>query len=210
MASSILLRSCRCKVSAARATAPVRPSVRSVVVRAQSQDKNVDILKPVVTAAIANLILAAPSLAEAGKIFDFNLTLPIMASEFLLLMVFLEKTWFTPVGKVLDDRDALLREKLGAVKDNSGDVEKLVSEAADILKQARAETTAMINEKKNAKQAELDAVYATAKAKITDEVESAIAVLEKESAAVLKKLDSQVDNISAEVLKRVLPAGVKL
>jgi hypothetical protein len=49
----------------------------------------------------------------------------------------------------------------------------------------------MINEKKNAKQAELDAVYATAKAKITDEVESAIAVLEKESAAVLKKLDSQ-------------------
>jgi F-type H+-transporting ATPase subunit b len=39
-----------------------------------------------------------------------------MASEFLLLMVFLEKTWFTPVGKVLDDRDALLREKLGAVK----------------------------------------------------------------------------------------------
>jgi F-type H+-transporting ATPase subunit b len=210
MASSILLRSCRCKVSAARATAPVRPSVRSVVVRAQSQDTNVDILKPVVTAAIANLILAAPSLAEAGKIFDFNLTLPIMASEFLLLMVFLEKTWFTPVGKVLDDRDALLREKLGAVKDNSGDVEKLVSEAADILKQARAETTAMINEKKNAKQAELDAVYATAKAKITDEVESAIAVLEKESAAVLKKLDSQVDNISAEVLKRVLPAGVKL
>jgi len=210
MAASILLRSCRCKVSAARATAPVRPSVRSVVVRAQSQDTNVDILKPVVTAAIANLILAAPSLAEAGKIFDFNLTLPIMASEFLLLMVFLEKTWFTPVGKVLDDRDALLREKLGAVKDNSGDVEKLVSEAADILKQARAETTAMINEKKNAKQAELDAVYATAKAKITDEVESAIAVLEKESAAVLKKLDSQVDNISAEVLKRVLPAGVKL
>ncbi|GAX80709.1 hypothetical protein CEUSTIGMA_g8144.t1 [Chlamydomonas eustigma] len=210
MASSVMLRSSRCKVSAARASAPVRPSVRSVVVRAQSQDKTIDMVKPVLTAAIANLILAAPSLAEAGKIFDFNLTLPIMASEFLLLMVFLEKTWFTPVGKVLDDRDALLREKLGAVKDNSGDVEKLVAEAADILKQARAETTAMINEKKNAKQAELDAVYATAKAKVTAEVESAIAALEKESGVVLKNLDSQVDKISAEVLKRVLPSGVKL
>ena len=32
-----------------------------------------------------------------------------MASEFLLLMVFLEKTWFTPVGKVLDERDGMIR-----------------------------------------------------------------------------------------------------
>ncbi len=39
-----------------------------------------------------------------------------MISEFLLLMIFLEKTWFTPVGKVLDDRDKLIRDKLGAVK----------------------------------------------------------------------------------------------
>jgi F-type H+-transporting ATPase subunit b len=45
----------------------------------------------------------------AGKIFDFNLTLPIMAGQFLLLMVFLDKTWFTPVGKVLDSRDGELR-----------------------------------------------------------------------------------------------------
>ena len=39
-----------------------------------------------------------------------------MVTEFLLLMVFLEKTWFTPVGEVLDKRDKALREKLGSVK----------------------------------------------------------------------------------------------
>lgn len=61
-----------------------------------------------------------PAHAEAGKIFDFNLTLPIMVTEFLLLMVFLEKTWFTPVGNVLDQRDKALREKLGSVKVSSG------------------------------------------------------------------------------------------
>lgn len=44
--------------------------------------------------------MAMPAAAEAGKLFDFNLTLPIMAGEILLLMVFLEKFWFTPVGKV--------------------------------------------------------------------------------------------------------------
>ena len=56
-----------------------------------------------------------PAEAAAGKIFDFNLTMPIMVAEFVALMVFLDKTWFTPVGAVLDARDKLIREKLGSV-----------------------------------------------------------------------------------------------
>jgi len=159
---------------------------------------------------VANLIMAAPSFAEAGKIFDFNATLPVMAAQFLLLMVFLEKTWFTPVGKVLDERDSLIRSKLGSVKDSTGDVDKLAAEAQDILKAARAEVTALINGQKNAKQAELDKQYNEAKAKITKEIDASIAVLEKENSATLSKLDAQVEKISNEVLRRVLPQSVRI
>lgn len=74
---------------------------------------------------LSNVLLSMPAHAEAGKIFDFNLTLPIMAGEFLLLMVFLDKSWFSPVGQLLDERDKQLREKLAVVKDNSGEVNKL-------------------------------------------------------------------------------------
>jgi F-type H+-transporting ATPase subunit b len=74
---------------------------------------------------LSNVLLSMPAHAEAGKIFDFNLTLPIMAGEFLLLMVFLDKAWFSPVGQLLDERDKQLREKLAVVKDNSGEVNKL-------------------------------------------------------------------------------------
>lgn len=81
-----------------------------------------------------------------------------MAGEFLVLMVFLDKFWFSPVGKVLDERDATIRNQLSSVKGNSGDVDKLVAEAADIIKAARSETTSMINSKKTEKQAELDKV----------------------------------------------------
>jgi F-type H+-transporting ATPase subunit b len=63
---------------------------------------------------------------EPGKIFDFNLTLPIIATEFLLLMVILDKTIFGPVGKALDDRDALIRDQLAAVGDNSTAVADLI------------------------------------------------------------------------------------
>ena len=57
-------------------------------------------VKPAALAAMVNILAVLPAHAEAGKIFDFNLTLPVMATEFLLCMVFLEKTWFTPVGQV--------------------------------------------------------------------------------------------------------------
>ena len=77
-----------------------------------------------VAGAAGNALLAAPAFAEAGKIFDFNLTLPLMAGQFLVLMVVLDKLVYSPVGKVLDDRDAQLRSKLEAVKDNSSDLAK--------------------------------------------------------------------------------------
>ncbi|GLC37574.1 ATP synthase subunit b 2 [Pleodorina starrii] len=198
----------------ARAAAkPAAARPMRLVVRAQAEKPSqqlAQLAKPALSALVANALMAMPAAAEAGKIFDFNLTMPVMAGEFLLLMVFLEKTWFTPVGKVLDERDNLIRSKLGSVKDNTGDVDKLVMEAESILKAARGEVSASINSQKNAKQAELDKAYNVAKAKITAEVESAIGGLEQESATMLKSLDAQVDKISAEVLRRVLPEGVKV
>ena len=84
-------------------------------------------MKPTVATILTNAVMVLPSLAgEPGKIFDFNLTLPIIASEFLLLMVILDKTVFGPVGKALDDRDALIRSQLAAVGDNSTEVANLI------------------------------------------------------------------------------------
>eukprot|EP00199_Chlamydomonas_sp_CCMP681_P006306 CAMPEP_0119116392 /NCGR_PEP_ID=MMETSP1180-20130426/52250_1 /TAXON_ID=3052 ORGANISM="Chlamydomonas cf sp, Strain CCMP681" /NCGR_SAMPLE_ID=MMETSP1180 /ASSEMBLY_ACC=CAM_ASM_000741 /LENGTH=217 /DNA_ID=CAMNT_0007105529 /DNA_START=18 /DNA_END=671 /DNA_ORIENTATION=+ len=198
---------------------PAAPRALRMVVRAQAQPQRpslasmAELAKPAaaaVTAVVANVIMAMPAAAADGKLFDFNLTLPVMAGQFLLLMVFLDKFWFTPVGKVLDERDAGIRNMLGSVKDNSGDVDKFAVEAQEILKVARSEVTALINSQKGAKQAELDKQYNTAKLAITAEVETSIAALEKESQAMFQKLDAQVDKVASEVLKRVLPPGLRI
>jgi F0F1-type ATP synthase membrane subunit b/b' len=54
-----------------------------------------------------------------------------MAGQFLVLMVVLDKLVYSPVGKVLDDRDAQLRSKLEAVKDNSSDLLKFTVRHTD-------------------------------------------------------------------------------
>jgi F-type H+-transporting ATPase subunit b len=196
------------------AVAPARATrVRVVTVQAQKKpqapivNKAQALLSPVAITAIANVMMAMPAHAS-GKLFDFGLTLPAMTAEFLLLMVFLDKTWFTPVGKHLDERDALIRSKLGEVKGNSNELERLAAEASDILRKARMEVAAMIATQKMSKQKELDAIYEDAKKRVTAESDAAIAAAEIESKSMLVKLDAQVDKISDEVLSRVLPKGV--
>lgn len=72
------------------------------------------------TAVVSNVLLAGP--ANAGVLFDFNLTLPIIAGQFLALMFIMDKLVYSPVGEVLDKRDGELRSKLMAVKDNSAEL----------------------------------------------------------------------------------------
>jgi ATP synthase B/B' CF(0) len=121
------------------------------------------VTKPVSTVIFTNLIMASPAFAE-GKLFDFGLTLPIMAGQFLLLMVFLDKTWFTPVGKVLDERDELIRSKLSAVKGDSSKLAEMQAEAERLLKEARDAATAAVNEARATTQAEQDAKMETLRA----------------------------------------------
>lgn len=115
-------------------------------------------LNPMAIAAV-NMMVAFPALAgeEKGKIFDFNLTLPIIAVQFLLLMVALDNIWFKPVSKVMDDRDSMIRNKLTSVRDNSSELTALEKEAQQIIRQARSEITAQQNEHKKKLAEKLDA-----------------------------------------------------
>merc|ERR1711998_309472 len=116
--------------------------------------------------------------ANAGVLFDFNLTLPIIAGQFLALMFIMDKLVYTPVGEVLDKRDSELRSKLTAVKDNSGELGDLAKEADSILAAARNEATEAITE---------------AKGKMDKELASATAALMAQKEESLKNLDETVE-----------------
>lgn len=47
-------------------------------------------------------------LAEGG-LFDFNATLPLMVLQILLLMVVLNAIFYTPIARVLDERDEYIK-----------------------------------------------------------------------------------------------------
>ena len=149
-----------------------------------------------------------PALAEEfekAALFDFNLTLPIIMVEFLLLMVALDKIYFTPLGTFMDDRDAAIREKLNSVKDTSGEVKQLEEQAAAIMKAARAEISAALNKMKKETQAEVEEKLREGRKKVEAELQEALANLEKQKEETIKALDSQIAALSEEIVKKVLP-----
>lgn len=160
-----------------------------------------------------NTLWAVPAIAaevaaeaeEKGKIFDFNLTLPIIAAEFLLLMVALDNIWFKPVAKVMDDRDEAIRQKLMGVRDNSDEIKQLQEEAEAILKAARAETTAELNKMKRETAAALDAKLQESRDRIEKELADALANLEVQKQETLKSLDKQVQELSEQIIAKVIP-----
>jgi len=162
------------------------------------------VTKPVSTVVVTNLLMAAPAFS-AGKLFDFGLTLPIMAGQFLLLMVFLDKTWFTPVGKVLDERDELIRSKLASVQGDSSKLAEMQEEAERLLKEARNEATAAVNEARTTTQAEQDAKLEALRAQLDQELANSVKELEAEREKASASIGEQVDALAEEIMSRVLP-----
>nr|POE83867.1 atp synthase subunit b', chloroplastic [Quercus suber] len=142
---------------------------------------------------------------EKAALFDFNLTLPIIVVEFLFLMVALDKIYYTPVGKFMDERDAAIRAKLNDVKDTSGEVKQLEEQAAAVMKAARAEIAAALSKMKKETQEEVEQKLAEGRKKLEAELQEALASLELQKEETLKALDSQIAALSQEIVKKVLP-----
>lgn len=173
----------------------------------KSITKNSLLITAVAAAAAASPLPALAAEMEKAALFDFNLTLPAIAIEFLLLMVALDKTYFTPLGKFMDERDAAIRAKLADVKDTSGEVKQLEEQAAAVMRAARAEISAALNAMKKETSAELDAKLAEGRKRVEAELAEALANLEKQKEETMKALDSQITALSNEIVKKVLPTA---
>merc|ERR1712187_454084 len=144
-----------------------------------------------------------PASADAGKIFDFNATLPAMAAQFLLLMGFLDKTWFGPVGEVIDEREEKIRDSWNNMKNSNNELETRQKEAEKMLQETRDKAKAEMTEEKESR-------LRAEKSKLDGELARAVSTIESEKLTIQAELDSQVPELSQQIIKNVLPDGFSL
>ncbi|MEO0854415.1 MAG: F0F1 ATP synthase subunit B', partial [Cyanobacteria bacterium J06648_11] len=64
----------------------------------------------------STVLLAVEEAAEQAALFQFDLTLPLIAIQFLILLAVLNALYFKPVTETIDGRDDYVRTTISEAK----------------------------------------------------------------------------------------------
>jgi F-type H+-transporting ATPase subunit b len=150
------------------------------------------------------LVLNISKAEVDGGLFDFNATLPLMALQFLVLMLLLNITFFKPVTKILDDRDEYIRNSLTTASASLKEADLLTRQYEQELAEARRDAQELI--KISQKEAEKIVLLKIKEAQNDAEQlvyeASQQLVFQKEQA--IKTLESQVQILSDQIKAKLL------
>jgi len=146
----------------------------------------------------------------AGGLFDFNATLPLMAIQFVLLMVVLTFIFYKPVSKVLDDRELYISGNLTQASEKLIKADELYNQYDEQLKTAKVNAQATIaqaeKEAKDSVALEIGQARTDA-AKLTERTNKD---LEAQKSTALAQLETQVDDLSQLIKEKLLGKEVVL
>jgi len=154
---------------------------------------------------VCNLANAFPALAAAGKIFDFDLTLPYMATEIVLLSFFLDKLWFSPVGQLLEERNTALKENLQSASGNLEECDNIIAFAQQSLENLRSTLATERDERLASLNAECEATINAAKEVVNQEIDSALSGIEKDREVVMASMEKEIEGFCWEIMDKILP-----
>ena len=139
-----------------------------------------------------------------GGLFDFNATLPLMALQFLILMVLLNVIFYKPVAKILDDRDEYIRNSLTTASASLNKADQLTLQYEQELTNARKEAQELIRSSQKEAQeivlVKIKEAQENAEALISEASQQLI--LQKEQA--IKTLEDQVETLSDQIKAKLL------
>jgi len=158
----------------------------------------------------ALVLLATEAVAESkGGLFDLDATLPLMAVQFLILVVVLNALFYKPVGKVLDDRDAYIRGTQAEAQERLKKAEALAKQFEQELADTRRQAQAIVA----AAQADAQKIavekIAAAQKEAQAQREQAQGELDRQKAEAFQSLELQVDALSQQILQKLL-GGVSI
>jgi len=125
---------------------------------------------------ISWFLLAEAPVSEGG-LFDLDATLPLMAVQVVILTLILNKLFFQPVGRVVEEREGFVAISHKDAKEKLAQVQGLEQDLKLQLQQARQEAQAVIAEA----EAEVDTLH---KAALGEAKASAAKLREKDRAEI--------------------------
>ncbi|WP_072622345.1 F0F1 ATP synthase subunit B' [Spirulina major] len=149
-------------------------------------------------------ILLAEAAEEAGGLFDFDATLPLMAVQFLVLVVLLNVLFYKPIGKAIDDRAEYIRQTQQAAKERLEKTNALAKQYEQELVTVRRETQAVVSAAQADAQKIVTSQIQEAQQQVQREREAAAQEIEAQKAQAFQSLEGEVDALTRQILEKLL------
>ncbi len=147
-------------------------------------------------------------LAEApvpeGGLFDFDATLPLMAIQVVVLTFILNKLFFQPVGRVVEEREGFVATSHKDAKERLAQVQRLEQDLKAQLQQARQEAQAVIAAAEDEVATLHKAALAEARAEANQQRERARAEIETQRSAASTVLAEESRRLADLIIQRLV------
>jgi F-type H+-transporting ATPase subunit b len=140
--------------------------------------------------------------------FDFDATLPLMAVQFLLLVVVMNAIFYKPLTKAIEDRGEYIRRNQVEAQERLSKAEALARQYEQDLAATRKQSQALIT----VAQADAQQIVASRIAEAQEEVryqkEQTQKDLDLQKEKALRSLEQEVDSLSRQILDKILGTQV--
>lgn len=134
---------------------------------------------------------------DLGLIFWTGLT-------FIILMFILTKFIWKPIMAAVNKREENIQDALDMAKKTKAEMEKLQTQNANLLKEARVERDEMIKEAKLTSDRMIDSAKSKAVVEADKIVENARVAIKAEKNAAVAQLKNEVAGVALEIAEKIL------
>lgn len=155
------------------------------------------------------ILLAAETAATVaeeggGGLFDLDATLPLMAVQFLVLVLILNAVFYRPLSKALDERDNYIRGNLADARERLSKAENLAKQYEKELAETRRQSQEVIASAQADAQKIAAQKIAEAQREAQAQREEAQRELDQQREAAMQSLEQQVDSLSRQILEKLV------
>jgi F-type H+-transporting ATPase subunit b len=152
------------------------------------------------------ITLLAVETGKQGGLFDLDATLPLVAIQFLILVLILNATFYKPLGTAIDQRNDYVRKNQLDAQERLAKAEQMAKQYEQELAAARKRSQTIVAEAQADAQKIAAEKMAEAQREAQAQREQASQEIEQQKQAAMASLQQQVDALSRQILEKLLGA----
>ena len=146
-----------------------------------------------------SILISSSEVSGPGGLFDFDATLPLVASQFLLLMIILNIILYNPLLTVIDERKEYILTNLGKAAETLAEANKLTTNYEQELDSVRREAQLEITNSQKIHKEILEIELNISQKYIDNLLDTIAKDLQNKKNTALNSLDTIVQSLCAEV-----------